>query len=140
MKTDKNINEMSNAINAAPSKATVRQWFNFFSLPIWTAIAMSISLGTVTQTARAEKTAGAQNSPIDRKNEPVTKPTDGKGALPTFAEADVNGDNYITKDELKNYPNLLQVFDKVDAGEDGQLEQHEYQNLITETKREGQVR
>ncbi len=140
MKTEKNIHEMSNVLNANPLKATVR-------LPIWAAIAMSISLGSVTQTARAEKTAGVENatsgeqiSQMDRKFESVAKPTDGKGALPTFAEADVNGDNYITKDELKNYPNLLQVFDKIDAGKDGKLEQHEYQNLEMETKREGQIR
>ncbi|WP_251827778.1 EF-hand domain-containing protein [Methylovulum psychrotolerans] len=72
--------------------------------------------------------------------EPVTKPTDGHGALPTFAQADSDGDHYVTKAELKNYPYLLQVFDKVDAGEDGKLEQHEYQNLEMETKREGEVR
>jgi hypothetical protein len=71
---------------------------------------------------------------------PVEKPTDGKGALPTFAQADVDGDHYVTKIELKNFPYLLQVFDKVDAGEDGKLEQHEYQNLKMETKREGEVR
>jgi len=41
---------------------------------------------------------------------------------------------------LKNFPYLLQVFDKVDAGKDGKLEQHEYQNLEMETKREGEIR
>lgn len=91
--------------------------------------------------ADAEKTtSGEKNSQIDRKIEPVTKPTDGKGAYPTFSQADVNRDNYITKDELKNYPYLLQVFDKIDAGNDGKLEQHEYQNLKMETKREGEIR
>ena len=85
-------------------------------------------------------TSGEQNSQIDRKIEPVTKPTDGKGIYPTFSQADINGDHYITKYELKNYPYLLQVFDKVDAGKDGKLEQHEYQNLEMETKREGEVR
>ena len=174
MKTGKTINEMSNAINANPLKVTDRQLFNFFSLPIWVAIAMSISLGSVTQTVRAENTgtedvhrgykyiepevqgtkdastekttgvensiSGEQNSQIDRKIEPVTKPTDGKGVYPTFSQADINGDHYITKYELKNYPYLLQVFDKVDAGKDGKLEQHEYQNLEMETKREGEVR
>jgi len=73
-------------------------------------------------------------------DEPVSKPRDGKGNLPSFAQADINGDHAITKDELQNFPYLLQVFDKVDAGGDGKLEQHEYQNLITETKREGEVR
>jgi len=174
MKTGKTINEMSNAINANPLEVTNRQLFKFFSLPIWVAIAMSISLGSVTQTARAENTgseeshrgykyiepevqgtkdsstekttgvensiSGEQNSQIDRKIEPVTKPTDGKGVYPTFSEADIDGDHYITKYELKNYPYLLQVFDKVDAGKDGKLEQHEYQNLEMETKREGEIR
>jgi hypothetical protein len=80
-----------------------------------------------------------QDSEITRQTEPVRKSVDGKGALPTFAQADMNGDHYITKDELKNFPYLLQVFDKVDAGKDGKLEQHEYQNLKMETKREGEV-
>ncbi len=174
MKTGKTINEMSNAINANSLEVTNRQLFKFFSLPIWVAIAMSISLGSVTQTARAENTgteeghrgykyiepevqgtkdsstekttgvensiSGEQNSQIDRKIEPVTKPTDGKGVYPTFSQADIDGDHYITKYELKNYPYLLQVFDKVDAGKDGKLEQHEYQNLEMETKREGEIR
>ena len=174
MKTGKTINEMSNAINANPLEVTNRQLFKFFSLPIWVAIAMSISLGSVTQTVRAENTgtedvhrgykyiepevqgtkdsstekttgvensiSGEQNSQIDRKIEPVTKPADGKGIYPTFSQADIDGDHYITKYELKNYPYLLQVFDKIDAGKDGKLEQHEYQNLEMETKREGEVR
>ena len=171
---------MSNALTANPLEVTDRQLFNFFSLPIWVAIAMSISLGFVTQTARAENTGtedvhrgyryikpiGAENTAgsasqgtnessaakddtkakdstsADQKSqtEPVSKAADGKGLFPTFAEADINGDHYLTKDELKNYPDLLQVFDKVDAGKDGKLEQHEYQNLEMETKREGEIR
>jgi hypothetical protein len=172
MKTEKNIQEMSNVVNANPLEVTNRPLFKLPSLPIWVAIA--ISLGSVTQTARAENTgtedvhrgykyiepevqgtkdsstekttgvenltSGEQNSQIDRKIEPVTKPTDGKGVYPTFSQADINGDHYITKYELKNYPYLLQVFDKVDAGKDGKLEQHEYQNLEMETKREGEIR
>jgi EF hand len=88
----------------------------------------------------AEKsTSGDNTSQVDLKTEPVSKPVDGKGKLPTFAQADVNGDHYITKDELQNFPYLLQVFDKIDAGKDGKLEQHEYQSLKMETKREGEV-
>ena len=41
------------------------------------------------------------------------------------------------KDELAGYPNLLEYFDKVDAGKTDRLEQHEYQNLVMENKREG---
>ena len=101
---------------------------------------LSIKDSSTEKCAGAKKTTSDdKNSQIDRKIEPVTKPTDGKGLFPTFAEADINGDHYITKDELKNYPDLLQVFDKVDAGKDGKLEQHEYQNLEMETKREGEI-
>jgi hypothetical protein len=180
MKIEKTIHEMSNAITANPIEITNRQLFKFFSLPIWVAIAMSISLGSVTQTARAENTGSEggpprgyryikpiveestvgsasqgtkESSPAKVTNakdstsgdqssqtEPVSKPADGKGLFPTFAQADINGDHYITKDELKNYPDLLQVFDKVDAGKDGKLEQHEFENLEMETKREGGIR
>lgn len=90
----------------------------------------------------AEKTSSCdspQQSQTDRKVESVIKPADGKGKLPTFAQADLNGDHFVTKLELQNFPYLLQVFDKVDAGNDGQLEQHEYQNLKMETKREGEI-
>jgi hypothetical protein len=92
--------------------------------------------------ADAKKTTSSdsqQQSQIVGKVEPVIKPADGKGKLPTFAQADVNGDHFVTKLELQNFPYLLQVFDKVDAGNDGQLEQHEYQNLKMETKREGEI-
>ena len=174
MKTEKNTYAMSSAINANPSEVTNRHLLKFSSLPVWAAIAISICLGSVTQTARAENTgskevqrgykyiepevkgtndsskekttgvedatSGEQNSQIDRKIEPVAKPTDGKGIYPIFSQADINGDHYITKYELKNYPYMLQVFDKVDAGKDGKLEQHEYQNLEMETKREGEIR
>lgn len=82
------------------------------------------------------------NTPVraESNKQSIEKPADGKGNLPSFAQADINGDHYLTKDELKNFPYMLQVFDKVDAGEDGKLEPLEYQNLIMETKREGQVR
>jgi len=60
-------------------------------------------------------------------------------STPTFAEIDVNGDHYVTKDELQNFPELLKVFDKVDAGKDGKLEQHEFSNLEAETSREGEI-
>ncbi|MGZ4996751.1 MAG: EF-hand domain-containing protein [Methylobacter sp.] len=60
-------------------------------------------------------------------------------STPTFAQIDVNGDHYVTKDELKDFPELLKVFDKVDAGKDGKLEQHEFSNLEAETSREGEI-
>jgi hypothetical protein len=102
---------------------------------------LSIKDSSKEKCAGAEKTtSGDQRSQTDQKIEPVTKPTDGKGVYPTFSQADIDGDHYITKYELKNYPYLLQVFDKVDAGKDGKLEQHEYQNLEMETKREGEIR
>jgi hypothetical protein len=110
---------------------------NQFFKSMWVAVVISIGLGSVISTVSAENSAtGNQNS----QNNPVKKPADGKGKLPTFEEADVNGDHYVTKKELQNFPYLLQTFDKVDAGHDGKLEQHEYQNLEMETKREGEVK
>lgn len=104
---------------------------------MWAAVVMSIGLGSVINTVSAENSAtGNQSS----QSNPVKKPQNGKGELPTFEQADVNGDHYVTKEELQNFPYLLQTFDKVDAGHDGKLEQHEYQNLEMETKREGEVR
>jgi len=104
--------------------------------------APSATTNVSTKESSTEKCAGVEKTTSgDQKSQtdPVSKPADGKGALPTFAQADVNGDHYVTKDELQNFPYLLQVFDKVDAGKDGKLEQHEYQNLEMETKREGEI-
>jgi hypothetical protein len=124
MKTRKIIREISHN----PSQ--------FFKI-IKVAVVMSIGLGSVTQSVWAEnQTPDVQNA----QNEPAKKLDDGKGKLPTFEQADINGDHYVTKSELKNFPYLLQVFDKVDAGHDGKLEQHEYQNMEMETKREGEVK
>lgn len=101
------------------------------------AALIGIALSILIKPAYAETSnSGNQNS----QTSPAKKPTDGKGKLPTFAEADVDGDHYVTKTELQNFPYLLQTFDKVDAGNDGKLEQHEYQNLKMETKREGEVK
>lgn len=81
--------------------------------------------------------SGAQKSPAKRPERDTGEFPSGE--FPSFVQVDINGDHYITKDELQNFPDLLQVFDKVDAGKDGRLEQHEYQNLEMETKREGEV-
>ena len=178
MKTKKTIYKVSNTINTNQLAVANLLFFKIFSLPIWFAIVMSISLGFVTKSVKAENTGtedvhqgyryikpigventagraiqGTKESSADNPNakdptsgdqnsqtEPVSKPADGKGLFPTFAEADINGDHYLTKYELKNFPYLLQVFDKVDAGKDGKLEQHEFENLEMETKREGGIR
>jgi hypothetical protein len=55
---------------------------------------------------------------------------------PSFREADKNGDHYVTKEELRDYPFLLKRFDEVDAGKTGRLEEHEYGNLVMEKSRE----
>lgn len=55
---------------------------------------------------------------------------------PSFQSIDTNKDHYVTKKELEGYPFLLKHFDKVDAGKNGQLEDHEYENLIMEKERE----
>ena len=73
-------------------------------------------------------------------NSQVTNPAMESGQAikqsPPFHEVDKNGDHYVTKDELKDYPFLLKHFDKVDAGKDGRLEDHEYENLVMEKERE----
>jgi hypothetical protein len=104
---------------------------------IWITGAIGIGFGSAINPALAEESTVAKQY---SNAEPVKKPNDGKGNFPTFAQADKNGDHYVTKDELQNFPYLLQVFDKVDAGHNGKLEQHEYQNLEMETKREGEIR
>jgi hypothetical protein len=88
--------------------------------------------------------SGEQKPSAESKIAPVKKPERDTGEFPSgefpaFSQVDVNGDHYVTKDELQNFPDLLRVFDKVDAGKDGKLEQHEYVNLEMETKREGEI-
>jgi len=94
-----------------------------------------------TQQGNAPKTecpmSAEQRPPVQRPEKSTGEfPS---GTYPTFCQADVNGDHYITKDELQNFPELLRVFDKVDAGKDGKLEQHEFVNLEMETSREGEI-
>jgi len=126
------------ALSQAPDTLNQNQYsqpdlhfLKYLAIPICLVV-MSLSL--VATPVSAEETVTGETK------QPIEKPTDGKGKLPSFAEADINGDHYLTKDELKNFPFMLQVFDKIDAGNDGKLEDHEYQNLIMETRREAQVR
>ncbi|MGZ5007004.1 MAG: hypothetical protein ACXWE9_05160 [Methylobacter sp.] len=84
-------------------------------------------------------TTGEQKTSGDQTGGAVKKSENDTAKLPAFSEIDKNGDHYVTKDELQGFPELLRVFDKVDAGKDGKLEQHEFQNLEMETKREGEV-
>ena len=56
MKTRKSIHEMSNTIITNPLDVTNRPFFKVFSLPIWLAVVMSISLGFVIKPVRAENT------------------------------------------------------------------------------------
>jgi hypothetical protein len=97
--------------------------------------------GQSTQQSNAPKTEcpmSSQQRPPAQKSERNTGEFPS-GEYPSFCQADVNGDHYVTKDELKNFPELLRVFDKVDAGKDGKLEQHEFVNLEMETSREGEI-
>jgi len=60
------------------------------------AALIGIGLSIVINPAYAETSnSGNQNS----QTSPAKKTVDGKGKLPTFAEADVNGDHYVTKSE-----------------------------------------
>lgn len=97
--------------------------------------------GQGTQQPNEPKTEGSMSG---EHKPPVQRPERGTGefpsaTIPPFSEIDVNGDHYITKDELQNFPELLRVFDKIDAGKDGKLEQHEFANLEMETSREGEI-
>jgi hypothetical protein len=129
----KNIPQVAGAFQKNSSAQTEVPAYKNLGLAI-SLVVMSFSTSLLSNQVMAES-KGASESKL-----PIERPTDGKGKLPSFAEADINGDHYLTKDELKNFPYMLQTFDKVDAGEDGKLEDHEYQNLLVETKREGQVR
>jgi hypothetical protein len=101
-----------------------------------------------TQPSTAGQKESKAESPVqcehEQKPSPVGKPKRDTGEfpsgdIPSFCQVDVNGDHYITKDELQNFPDLVRIFDKVDAGKDGRLEQHEYINLEMEAKREGEI-
>jgi hypothetical protein len=56
MKTRKTIHEVSNPINTNQLDVTNLQFFKIFSLPIWLAVVMSISLGFVTKPVKAGNT------------------------------------------------------------------------------------
>jgi hypothetical protein len=131
MNTTAALSQAPNTLNQNQSAQPDLHFLKYLALPI-SLVVMSLSL--VATPVRAEETVASETI------QPIEKPTDGKGKLPSFAEADINGDHYLTKDELKNFPFMLQVFDKIDAGKNGKLEDHEYQNLIMETRREGQIR
>jgi len=101
----------------------------------------SATAGENAQPSKGPKTecpmSGGQNPPVKKPEKDTGEFPSGD--IPSFCQVDVNGDHYVTKDELQNFPELLRVFDKIDAGKDGKLEQHEFQNLEMETKREGEI-
>jgi hypothetical protein len=105
--------------------------FNSFMKKLWLPIVLGTSLVWGVQSAQAEGTGTDPQS--------ISGSTEEGQAIkksPTFEEADKNGDHYVTKDELEDDPFLLKHFDMVDAGKDGKLEEHEYENLIMEKRRE----
>jgi hypothetical protein len=97
---------------------------------LWLPIIISAGLVGI-QSAYAGNEGGASKSatPAMGNSEPIKE-------TPPFKDADKNGDHYVTKDELSDYPILLKHFDKVDAGKDGRLEEHEYENLGMEAQKE----
>ena len=105
--------------------------FNSSTKKLWLPIVFGAGLVGMIQSVNAEGTGS---------NSQVTNPAMESGQAikqsPPFHEVDKNGDHYVTKDELKDYPFLLKHFDKVDAGKDGRLEDHEYENLVMEKERE----
>ena len=56
MKTKKTIYKVSNTINSNQLDVTNLLFFKIFSLPIWVAVVMIISLGFVTKPVKAEST------------------------------------------------------------------------------------
>lgn len=105
--------------------------FNSSTKKLWLPIVLGAGLVGMIQSAYGEGTGSDSQ---------VTNPAMESGQAikqsPPFHEVDKNGDYYVTKDELKGYPYLLKHFDKVDAGKDGRLEDHEYENLVMEKERE----
>lgn len=104
--------------------------FNSYTKKLWLAIVLCAGLIGIAQTIAAGEPSGSQGMTGAMKEDKDIKYS------PSFQFADKNGDHYVTKSELKDYPHLLKHFDKVDAGEDGKLEEHEYENLILEKERE----
>ncbi|WP_020564768.1 hypothetical protein [Methylosarcina fibrata] len=97
---------------------------------------LGIALAAMIETAWTKETeSGSQDKKAVAEKDRQAKRS------PDFREADKNGDHYVTKQELKkDYPYLLKYFDKVDTGEDGRLEQHEFENLIMENERDNEAR
>lgn len=95
---------------------------NVATKKLWLPLVLGSGLVWGVQTAQAEGMGGtsAAGEEGDIKE------------YPTFQEVDKNGDHYVTKDELADYPDLLKHFDMVDAGKTGKLEEHEYGSLILE--------
>jgi len=88
---------------------------------LWLPVVFGASLVCIIQSAHS----GAMDPGTMEEGQPVKK-------SPTFKEVDKNGDHYVTKDELADYPALLRHFDTVDAGKTGKLNEHEYGSLILE--------
>ena len=105
--------------------------FNSSTKKLWLPIVLGAGLVGMIQSAYGEGTGS--NSQVTN---PAMENDQGIKQSPPFHEVDKNGDHYVTKDELKGYPFLLKHFDKVDAGKDGRLEDHEYENLVMEKERE----
>lgn len=103
--------------------------FNFSKKKFWLPIVFGVSMGCIVQSAHTEGMGGEGTGGTMEDGQAIKK-------SPSFQEVDKNGDHYVTKDELKDNPFLLKHFDMVDAGKDGKLEEHEYENLIMEKRRE----
>jgi hypothetical protein len=112
-----------------PSAEVNMKNFNLSKKKLCWSLVFSASLACLAQSAHSEGVGGEGTGGTMEDGQPIKK-------SPTFQEADKNGDHYVTKDELKDDPFLLKHFDMVDAGKDGKLEEHEYENLIMEKRRE----
>src|SRR5665811_919492 len=103
MKTGKTNYKMFNTIDSNPLDVTNRQLIKFFSLPIWLAVVMSISLGFVTKPVKAESTGTEGVHPGYRYIKPkVVENTTGsasQGTKESSAAKDTNTKDSTSGDQ-----------------------------------------
>jgi hypothetical protein len=95
--------------------------FNSSKKKLWLPVVFGASLVCIIQSAHS----GGMGSGATEEGQAIKK-------SPPFREVDKDGDHYVTKDELADYPDLLRHFDMVDAGKTGKLNEHEYGSLVLE--------
>lgn len=108
--------------------------FKCLSEKSWLLISFYISLAGIAQAGAMNETgSGSQGTAGTSQGAAGNMGSlQGMGKIQSFQGADRNSDNYVTKNELNDFPSLLKHFDRADANKDGKLEENEYKNLIME--------